>query len=35
MELGERSTFLVNTVYKDDDTYIVIGAASEVLGTEK
>ena len=30
--LGERSTFLVNTVYKDEDTYVVVKAATEVLG---
>ena len=32
VQLGENSTFLVNTVYKDGDTYVLIGAASEVLG---
>lgn len=32
VELGEKSSFLVNTVYNDEDTYILIGAAAEVLG---
>lgn len=32
--LGERSTFLVNTVYKDEDTYVVVKAATEVLGLD-
>lgn len=32
VELGENSTFMQHTVYKDGDTYIVIGAACEVLG---
>ena len=30
--LGETDAFQVNHVYKDDDTYAVVTAASEVLG---
>ncbi len=30
--LGEQDSFHVNHVYKDEDTYTVVAAASEVLG---
>ena len=30
--IGEADSFHVNHVYKDDDTYSVVAAASEVLG---
>ncbi len=32
VNLGERASFLVNTVYKDEDTFTLIKAATEVLG---
>ena len=30
--LGEQDSFHVNHIYKDDDTYSVVGAAAEILG---
>jgi len=30
--LGDKDSFHVNHVYKDDDTYSVVAAATEVLG---
>lgn len=30
--IGETDSFQVNHVYKDEDTYTLVAAASEVLG---
>ena len=32
--LGDQDSFHVNHIYKDDDTYSVVTAATEVLGEE-
>ena len=34
LQLGDTKTFLINHVYRDDETYVVVGAAAEVLGQQ-